>query len=406
MGANEYIDHDIVDNESLEGLIGFSEHYGCVSLYIEKDLYPSETQYQSQGYYTSLLHNDIDVGFPDAPIGDREVGNEPDTYQMTRQIQSPRAQPSTSRAQPETSRDEPTIFHTPNENYDWGLSTSYANWNEVLDNLVEEGDDNDGNQDDAPIHNDGNQDDSPIRNDDNQDDEPIHEDDDWNDLAADIEDDHDGGLNCLANAIYSLNDDPHVNNEYVDNPDEELDFIDYPEQFPTDNNWIQEYVVNSSEFDVRRTNSDLPSIDGTWLREIFKDKASLVDALDRWHITHNVQMKVLKSTKTTYTVKCTVEGCPWRLHASVPKDATYFRVKTYAGQHTCVIPMLNAAHRNCTSNLICQVILPLMKARLNMTPKEVQETVRSTLHVQISYWKAWLARSKALQIIYGSWEQS
>ncbi|OAY75485.1 Serine/threonine-protein phosphatase, partial [Ananas comosus] len=57
-----------------------------VSLYIEKDLYPSETQYQSQGYYTSPLQNDIDVGFPDAPIGDREVGNEPDTYQMTRSI--------------------------------------------------------------------------------------------------------------------------------------------------------------------------------------------------------------------------------------------------------------------------------------------------------------------------------
>ncbi|OAY83913.1 Serine/threonine-protein phosphatase [Ananas comosus] len=86
MGANEYIDHDIVNDESLEGLIGLSEHYGCVSLYIEKDLYPLETQYQSQGYYTSLLHNDIDVGFPAAPIGDREVSNEPDTYQMTRSM--------------------------------------------------------------------------------------------------------------------------------------------------------------------------------------------------------------------------------------------------------------------------------------------------------------------------------
>ena len=85
MGANEYIDHDIVDDESLEGLIGLSEHYGCVSLYIEKDLYPLETQYQSQGYYTSLLHNDIDVGFPENPIGDREVDNE-QGVRMTRSV--------------------------------------------------------------------------------------------------------------------------------------------------------------------------------------------------------------------------------------------------------------------------------------------------------------------------------
>ncbi|OAY78948.1 Serine/threonine-protein phosphatase [Ananas comosus] len=72
-GANEYIAHDIVDDESLEGLIRLFEYYGCVSLYIEKDLYPSETQYQSQGYYTSLLHNDIDVGFSENSIGDREI---------------------------------------------------------------------------------------------------------------------------------------------------------------------------------------------------------------------------------------------------------------------------------------------------------------------------------------------
>nr|CAD1834458.1 unnamed protein product [Ananas comosus var. bracteatus] len=189
-GANEYIAHDIVDDESLEGLIGLFEHYGCVSLYIEKDLYPSETQYQSQGYYTSLLHNDIDVGFPENPIGDREVDNEPGTESVstcatstsraqpsrsraepstshaqpstsraqpsTSRVQpwtsrvepsTSRAQPSTSRAQPSMSRDEPRIFHTPNENYDWGLSTPYTNWNEVLDNIVDEGVDNDGNQD-------------------------------------------------------------------------------------------------------------------------------------------------------------------------------------------------------------------------------------------------------------------
>ncbi|OAY83152.1 Serine/threonine-protein phosphatase [Ananas comosus] len=82
-GANEYIAYDIVDDESLEGLIGLFEHYGCVSLYIEKDLYPSETQYQSQGYYTSLLHNDIDVGFSENPIGDREVDNEPGTESVS-----------------------------------------------------------------------------------------------------------------------------------------------------------------------------------------------------------------------------------------------------------------------------------------------------------------------------------
>nr|CAD1836455.1 unnamed protein product [Ananas comosus var. bracteatus] len=237
-GANEYIAHDIVDDESLEGLIGLFEHYGCVSLYIEKNLYPLETQYQSQGYYTSLLHNDIDVGFPENPIGDREVDNEPGTESVStcatldvtcRTLDVTCATVDvmcatldiTCRTLDVTCATVDVMCAT----LDITLSTPYTNWNEVLDNIVDEGDDNDGNQDDELIHNDGHQEDAPIDNDGNQDDAPIHEDDDWNDLAVDIEDDHDGGLNCLANAIYSLNDDPHVNNDYVDNPDEELDFI-------------------------------------------------------------------------------------------------------------------------------------------------------------------------------------
>nr|CAD1835758.1 unnamed protein product [Ananas comosus var. bracteatus] len=222
-GANEYIAHDIVDDESLEGLIGLFEHYGCVSLSrIKKDLYPSETQYQSQGYYTSLLHNNIDVGFPENPIGDREVDNEQGTESVStcatldftcatldvtcrtvdvtcatldvtcatldvtcRTLDVTCATVDVTCATLDVtcrtldvtcatvdvtcatsmSRDEPRIFHTPNENYDWGLSTPYTNWNKVLDNIVDEGDDNDGNQDNELIHNDGHQENAPIDND-------------------------------------------------------------------------------------------------------------------------------------------------------------------------------------------------------------------------------------------------
>lgn len=85
----------------------------------------------------------------------------------------------------------------------------------------------------------------------NNDDYYTNDDNDWNDLTADIEDDQDNGLNCITNVIYSVNDDPHINNEYVDNPSEKLDFIDNLKQFFIDNNWIDQYIVNSTEFDVR-----------------------------------------------------------------------------------------------------------------------------------------------------------
>lgn len=146
------------------------------------------------------------------------------------------------------------------------LCMSYEHWNKFSTNIVDKGSGNDNNQEDAPTHND---------------DHYSSEDGNWNDLIADVDKNRDDGLNCLAYAIFYKNGDPHVNNEYIDNPDKELDFIYYQEHFPAGNNWINQHVVVLTEFDIRRTNTGLPSIDETWVRRIFYDKASLADVLDR-----------------------------------------------------------------------------------------------------------------------------
>ncbi|XP_078164967.1 uncharacterized protein LOC144559730 [Carex rostrata] len=117
-------------------------------------------------------------------------------------------------------------------------------------------------------------------------------------------------------------------------------------------------------------------------------------------------MKVNKSEACRYTCVCVQSDCSWRLHAHRPKGATHFLVSQYNGSHNCVIPIGNNMHRNCTSALICEKILPTMRASLSMSVKEIRLKIKDDLKTDISYDLAWKARNRALKIVYGSWEKS
>jgi hypothetical protein len=63
-------------------------------------------------------------------------------------------------------------------------------------------------------------------------------------------------------------------------------------------------------------------------------------------------------------------------------------------------------HRNCTSALIYDKILPSMRASLSMSIKEIQLKIKDDWKTDISYDLAWKTCSRALKIIYCSWERS
>nr|CAD1821755.1 unnamed protein product [Ananas comosus var. bracteatus] len=117
-------------------------------------------------------------------------------------------------------------------------------------------------------------------------------------VACSLDPDHDGGLNALACAIRDEGvewiENSNANNEDVPDPVEFVEFEDQRQRFG-------------------------PPSDEAWANRTFSDKSSLVRALDAWHIAHNMQLKVVKSNTTRYTVRCVVDSCPWRLHASQPK---------------------------------------------------------------------------------------
>jgi len=144
--------------------------------------------------------------------------------------------------------------------------------------------------------------------------------------------------------------------------------------------------------------------------DVFKTKAKLLKITTEWSIMREVSFTQVKSNKTNYTKVCAsiADGdnvsrdvCPRRLHASVPKNSCgYFMIKKYIGEHICNQPSLNSSHSKATTSFVCNVILLIVRKKLDMTLGYITDYNKARYHITISYNKVWDARTKALTQIF------
>ncbi|KAL0914175.1 hypothetical protein M5K25_017685 [Dendrobium thyrsiflorum] len=161
---------------------------------------------------------------------------------------------------------------------------------------------------------------------------------------------------------------------------------------------------------VSSTEANIPS--QLYEGQIFQSKEDLQAAINGWSIAQNVQYKNSTSNKSRLTIICTQHNnphrpCLWRLHASRSKRlGGLWKVSTVGPPHTCTQPIMVAGHHNCTSKFICRHIMPIIRQQLDMKPKEIIARMESKFEMKISYMKAWDARRKAIEMIFGSYEDS
>jgi len=203
-------------------------------------------------------------------------------------------------------------------------------------------------------------------------------------------------------------DEGYTNNEYVKPEDPN------PNEFE-DDAWVNSTYVENITAEFNRYTTPTATED-LKVGDIFKLKVKLLEAITKWSIIRGVSFTPLKTNKTCYAAVCAsiVDGdyasrdvCPWRLHASVPKNSSgYFKIRKYAGEHTCSQPSLNSDHHRTTASFVCNVILPILRKKLDMTPGYIIGHIETKYHIIISYYKAWNARTKTLTKIFRDWESS
>nr|KYP54142.1 hypothetical protein KK1_000316 [Cajanus cajan] len=118
---------------------------------------------------------------------------------------------------------------------------------------------------------------------------------------------------------------------------------------------------------------------------------------------------VVESGQRVFSVKCpnSNEGCPWKLRAIMSsKLNNKWVIKKWGGTHTCINPMLSQDHNKLDSEFICCCILGMVREDASISISLIQERISGQFNYKVSYRKAWKAKQKAIERVYGDWSDS
>ncbi|KAK2652626.1 hypothetical protein Ddye_012482 [Dipteronia dyeriana] len=142
--------------------------------------------------------------------------------------------------------------------------------------------------------------------------------------------------------------------------------------------------------------------------QFFPTKKDLKRLVGHFAMRQNFEWKVKRSNKTTLHLVCLMGNCTWKLRAVRRDEGTYFQVRSFVNEHTCLLEKIHRRHRQASAVIIGEVIAPRLQqqdGRL-MSPKDIIVDMKSMYGIQIMYSKAHAAHDYALSLTYGKYEET
>ncbi|RYR48616.1 hypothetical protein Ahy_A07g034658 isoform A [Arachis hypogaea] len=117
--------------------------------------------------------------------------------------------------------------------------------------------------------------------------------------------------------------------------------------------------------------------------------------------------EALLSVKT-YVGKCSEfgNGCTWLIRLSLRKRKGIWEVKRYNGPHTCLATSISSDHRSLDHSVISAFIMPMVRADASVSIKVLLNATAAHFGFRPTYRRVWMAKQKAVGIIYGDWDES
>ncbi|XP_058754621.1 uncharacterized protein LOC131627783 [Vicia villosa] len=138
----------------------------------------------------------------------------------------------------------------------------------------------------------------------------------------------------------------------------------------------------------------------------FRSNEECITAIKRFHMANNVDFKVDRTNVERYKIKCRNPDCGFKLGASYMKRSDSWVIGAISQDHTCVNTNVSQDHRKLSYDIICQEVLPLVDKDPSVKVKTIVSHIVATYNYTPSYKKAWLAKTKAIELVYGNWEDS
>ncbi|RYR41964.1 hypothetical protein Ahy_A08g038411 [Arachis hypogaea] len=140
----------------------------------------------------------------------------------------------------------------------------------------------------------------------------------------------------------------------------------------------------------------------------FSSREAVIKAVKEYTIRRSVDYRVYESEPLTFYAKCTQYGsrCDWLIRVSLISRKYCWVIRRYNGSHTCTTATISQDHSKLDTITIAEAIKPLVEVDPSLKVKSVIAEVQSKFNYTISYWKAWLAKQRAIEKIFGGWEAS
>ncbi|XP_057761003.1 uncharacterized protein LOC130981419 [Arachis stenosperma] len=139
----------------------------------------------------------------------------------------------------------------------------------------------------------------------------------------------------------------------------------------------------------------------------FQDKNEALLSVKTYSIRRGVQYKVVESDYRRYVGKCSKFGnkCTWLIQLSLQQRKGIWEVKRYNGPHTCLATSISSDHRSLDYHVISAFIMPMVRADASVSIKVLLNATAAHFGFRPTYRRVWLAKQKAVALIYGDWDE-
>nr|XP_025703107.1 uncharacterized protein LOC112803867 [Arachis hypogaea] len=169
-------------------------------------------------------------------------------------------------------------------------------------------------------------------------------------------------------------------------------------------------AMHVPEFPEYMTAAEIPIVEDGEFRVgmEFSSREAVIKAVKDYSIRRSVDYRLFESEPLTFYAKCTQygSGCDWLIRVSLISRKYCWVIRRYNGSHTCTRATISQDHSKLDSITIAEAIKPLVEADPSLKVKSVIAEVQSKFNYTVSYRKAWLAKQKAVEKIFGGWEAS
>ncbi|XP_047943013.1 uncharacterized protein LOC125189827 [Salvia hispanica] len=158
----------------------------------------------------------------------------------------------------------------------------------------------------------------------------------------------------------------------------------------------------------------------------FDSKLHVKTAMTMWSLWHQRQFKVVESKLRRWHAVCkfpagtTEDGiaiisetdaekaneCSWEVSVTQRAHDDLWEIRKWVRRHTCEGHRVNRGHANFSSAMIALCIRHQIQEDVSFKASNIKTYIHERFNVVISYKKAWYARRKALEIVFGGWEES